>query len=94
MATKKITIPVYADPGHAWLKVPHKLLSEINLTASISCHSYKRGDFAYIEEDCDGQILTEALKKNGITFKFKEFHTNKQSKIRSYIPYTQLRLFP
>lgn len=93
MAIKKITIIRYADPGHSWYKVPHKLLEQLGITNLITHYSYKRGDFAYLEEDCDATTLIQALNANRITYRFKSFHSNKQSKIRSYTSFTQMNLF-
>jgi hypothetical protein len=84
MATKKITIPVYSDPGHAWFKVSKSLLKELGIESQITNYSYKRGNFAYLEEDCDATTLVNALDSHGIKYKVKEFPSNKQSKIRSY----------
>ena len=90
---KKITINSYSDPMHSWVKVPMALLNQLQITQKISHCSYKRGDFAYLEEDRDALILVEAMKEQGIKYKIKEHHTNKSSKIRSYIPFTQLNLW-
>lgn len=90
---KKITLNVYSDSGHGWVRVPMSLLNQLQITDKISCHSYKRGDFAYLEEDRDAYILTEAMKLHEIKYSYKEHHTNKSSKIRSYITFTQLYIW-
>mgnify|MGYP006883109353 CR=1 FL=1 len=92
MKTK--TLHYYADPAHGWIKVPLKLLKELDIAKEISAFSYSRGDYAYLEEDRDASLLHEALKSKGITPKYKEFHINKSSKIRNYNSYCARNLFP
>ena len=75
---------IYADPGHAWCRVPRALLVKLDIADKVSTYSYQRGDSVYLEEDCDLSLLIQALKAKGKTVEFKEFHTNKRSKIRSY----------
>jgi len=79
----------YRDPGHGWIKVPRQLLLDLRIHDKISRFSYESGDGmnVFLEEDCDASLLIEALKARGIDYKFKSFHTNKQSKIRSYPDY-------
>jgi len=88
---KKITLTVYADPSHAWAKVSIDLLKTLDIQNDISRYSYKRGNFAYLEEDLDLTVLIDALKAAypGIVIRYKEHLANKSSKIRSYVPYTQ-----
>lgn len=94
MGRKKITLTVYSDPSHAWCKVSQKLVDELNIQNQISRYSYKRKDSVYLEEDCDLTYLIDALKAQNpeIIIKYNEHHSNKQSKIRSYVPYNQLTL--
>ena len=84
------TINVYADSGHAWAKVKTASLIKLGISDNISSFSYQRNDYTYLEEDCDLNIYVNKLKENNIEFKFKEYHTNKQSKIRSYNTYKSL----
>ena len=86
---RKLTLNVYADPGHAWCKVSRKLLVDLGISDKITTYSYQRNDSVYLEEDCDLGTLIGALKSKGVEIKFKEFHTNKQSKIRSYSHYNR-----
>lgn len=90
---RKLTLNVYADPGHAWCKVSRKLLVDLGISDKITTYSYQRKDSVYLEEDCDLGTLIGALKSKGVEIKFKEFHTNKQSKIRSYLHYTKQPLY-
>ena len=78
---------IYADPGHAWCKVPRSLLVKYGIADKVSPYSYQRGDSVYLEEDCDLTLLITTLHGAGKKVEFKEFHTNKSSKIRSYSSY-------
>lgn len=84
---KKITISIYADPGHAWARVKRDLLNKLGIAKQITAFSHQRGDYVYLEEDMDLGTLISALKTQGVKINFKEFHTNKSSKIRSYNSY-------
>jgi len=85
MKTK--TFYAYADPGHAWVKVKIDYLKKLGIEKEISTYSYMRGDYAYLEEDCDLGLFVKTCRNIGIEPKFKEFHSNKSSKIRSYYCY-------
>ncbi|MCK9369233.1 hypothetical protein M0R04_04780 [Candidatus Dojkabacteria bacterium] len=95
MKRSKITLVIYSDPGHSWCRVHQTLLEELNIQDKITRYSYKRNGSAYLEEDVDFETLVRALDATypNIKITYKEHHTNKQSKIRSYVPYTQLNIF-
>jgi len=83
--TKKISIKVFADPGHAWARVAKSKLVKLGIADKISPYSYQKGENAFLEEDCDLSTLISALRAKGYTdIKFNESHTNRQSKIRGY----------
>ena len=82
---------IYSDPVHAWCKVPRSLLVKYNIEGDITSFSYQRGDYVYLEEDCDLSLLLSTLRAWGVSVEFREFHTNKQSKIRSYSHYIRPR---
>lgn len=80
---------LYEDPGHAWLKVKIAELEKLGIAILISGYSYMRGEYAYLEEDCDmatffhaqgvvGQVPSECLRVHS---------TSRQSKIRGYEGY-------
>jgi len=75
---------VYSDPGHGWIKVSKCTLNKLGIYNKITSSSYTRGEFVYLEEDCDGKLFINTLKKKKIDFVFKEFNTSKQSRIRKY----------
>jgi hypothetical protein len=73
------------DPGHGWLKVPRKLLHELNIEHKISRYSYQRADFVYLEEDCDFSTFQAAMNQAGRAFTCRDRTAReKRSKIRSY----------
>ena len=86
--TKKISIKVFADPGHAWARFPKSKLVSLGIADKISTYSYMNGSNAFLEEDCDLSTLIGALRAKGYTdIKFNESHTDRQSKIRNYNTY-------
>ena len=84
---KKISIKVFADPGHAWARFPKAKLVSLGIADKISPYSYMNGANAFLEEDCDLSVLVVALRDRGYEIKFNESHANKQSKIRNYSTY-------
>jgi len=84
---KKFTITIYSDPGHAWGKVRMEVLKNLNIDKAISAYSYKRGDYAYLEEDVDLGILCQALYDNNTRVVFKEKVSNNPSRVRTYDRY-------
>ena len=85
--TKKISIKIFADPGHAWARVAKSKLVTLGIADKISTYSYMNGSNAFLEEDCDLSVLISALRVRGYEIKFNESHTNRQSKIRGYFTY-------
>jgi hypothetical protein len=85
--TKKISIKVFADPGHAWARIAKSKLVSLGIADKISTYSYQKGENAFLEEDCDLSVLISALRVRGYEIKFNESHTNRQSKIRNYSTY-------
>jgi len=51
-----------SDPGHAWIKVPVRLLVELGIADRISRYSYRLGRFAYLEEDLDLSVFFNAYR--------------------------------
>lgn len=85
---KKFTVVVYSDPGHAWAKVKRNVLKNLGIADQVSSYSYQRGDYVYLEEDCDFSLLVNALRKHGTTIRCIEKNTNKLSRVRSYERYS------
>ena len=85
--TKKVSIKVFGDPGHAWARVAKSKLVSLGIADKISTYSYMNGSNAFLEEDCDLSVLIGALRESGYEIKFNESHTDRQSKIRNYSTY-------
>ena len=76
------------DPGHGWFKVSIKQLVKLGIADRISNFSYRRGTWAYLEEDCDATILFNALRERGIEPTIRErVARERRSKIRNYSSY-------
>ena len=85
MKTKKITLQMFSDPGHGWVRFPKARLAKLGIADKISTYSYQNGANAFLEEDCDLSVLITALKASGYEdIKFKEGWTNRRSKIRNF----------
>jgi len=83
------TFDFYADPGHGWAKVPMDTLRALNIAGLITQYSYRKGDFAYLEEDCDLETFVRAYQNmHGISPKFHATTSDRSSRIRSYPLYT------
>ena len=84
---KTFTVILYTDPGHGWAKVRKSVLANLGIAELISPYSYQRGNYAYLEEDCDLPLLCKRLLENNTNAKFVPRHTDKESRIRSYERY-------
>jgi len=73
-----------SDLGHGWLKVKIRELDELGINDKISGYSYKRGQYAFLEEDCDLSIFAHAKRASGVEIEFIYSQSTKRSKIRSY----------
>jgi hypothetical protein len=84
---KTITLQMFSDPGHGWVRFPKARLARLGIADKISSYSYQRGSNAFIEEDGDLSTLMSALEAQGYEIKFKGGSSNRQSKIRNYESY-------
>ena len=84
----RLDIHFYADCGHGWGKVEKSLLKQLGIADDISRYSFVKGEFAYLEEDCDLSKLCQKLTSLGIGFSFIE-HIDEfyESSIRHYQSY-------
>jgi hypothetical protein len=93
----------FSDAGHGWVKVPIADLKVLGIADKISGCSLQRGDFAYLEEDCDATLFGKAFFKyhfnnddptgedwKMFNEKYSVSHNSNNSTIRSYDPYTFL----
>jgi hypothetical protein len=90
MYKQPLQLHVYSDPGHAWLKVRKSQANKasVYMGEKISSFSYQRGEFVFLEEDCDLGIYVRYLEAIKRPYKFVEHHTDKSSKIRGYQNYS------
>lgn len=88
MKTKKFDSII--DPGHGWLKVPCKLLCELGITKNITPFSYVKGEYAYLEEDCDMSTFMNAMREQRPDTEIKQRtrHADRPSRVRNYPVYT------
>lgn len=79
---------LYADPGHAWLKVPRKMLHDMGIATIITTYSFERGDDVYLEEDCDLAVFMHHYREQfGKDPQIVEQYSNRSSRIRNYNSY-------
>ena len=83
-----MTFDFYSDPGHGWLKVPMAVLRK-NIGAQwrsvFTPFSYERGEYVYLEEDCDLTRFINCMEANGQTVRIRQRpQSEKRSRIRSY----------
>jgi hypothetical protein len=79
--------PFYMDPGHGWVRVPISLLRELGIESKITVCSYRRGGYAYLEEDCDAMTFIKAMEERGRKVEFDDHTANRESVIRRYEPW-------
>ena len=83
----KITLLYYTDPGHGWLRVPLKTLTKLGIADKITSFSYKRTEYAYLEEDQDMTTFLLAMNEKGVEVTRKNRNTDRESRIRKYESY-------
>lgn len=87
---KTFTVIIYSDPGHAWAKVKRSVLNNLGIANKVSPYSYQRGEYVYLEEDCDYPLLVDALHWRNTRIKCVERSSNKDSRIRGYERYVNV----
>jgi len=85
--SKPTKLIMYTDPGHGWLRVPHRMLKKLGISSLITPFSYTRTEYAYLEEDVDMTTFILAMEAAGKKFTLRERNTNRQSRIRNYRSY-------
>lgn len=84
---KTIVINKLNDPGHGWYSVSLKDLKKLNITISSLYQKVivnNKQTRIYLEEDCEYKLLFDLLESRKIKIKIKDFHTNKQSRVRNF----------
>lgn len=61
---QRVTLRFISDPGHGWLEVPKALCKQLRLGTDFA----HRGDFFYLEEDCECDAFERAAKRHGVSF--------------------------
>lgn len=87
---KTFTVIMYSDPGHSWAKCRREVLNNLGIANKVSAYSYQRGDYVYLEEDCDYPLLVDALRQRNTRIKCVGRISNKASRIRSYERYVNV----
>lgn len=77
------TYTFHQDPGHGWLEVSMDELRSLGLADGITQYSYRQGDTAYLEEDCDAGAFLKTKKELGQEFRIVERQTNHDHWIRN-----------
>ena len=73
------------DAGHGWLKVHVYDAADVGLDPEdFTAYSYKRGDYLYLEEDCDAGRFIQAWEKALRQFDIRSIDDGYSSPIRSY----------
>jgi hypothetical protein len=85
---RNLDIHFHADPAHGWAEIPLDLIQELGISGQISRYSYRRGENAYLEEDCDLALFMRGAESKGWIIKFIEHHSNHDSVVRSYQRFT------
>lgn len=82
---RTLTFTHLADPAHGWVKVKRSQLIRFGVLNKITGYSYERGEYVYLEEDCDASTFFGRLNALGQPFKVDFKSTiSKQSKVRGY----------
>ena len=82
----------HADPGHGWLEVPMRALRAFGVAGKISDYSYRKGDIAYLEEDCDAYKFLLARFPEGVAQRVNFTSTGAVSEV--YEENTPIRDYP
>jgi hypothetical protein len=79
-----LRLDYYADPAHGWFRVRRAALTKFGVADKVSTCSYERGEYVYLEEDCDGPVLIRAAEAAGAAVRIVEHKpANGDSHIRN-----------
>ena len=85
------------DPGHGFLKVARRFLSDLGIAAQITSFSFTTphtGHFVYLEEDCDAACFADAFKaRYGHDPITRVLTINEPSGVRGFPRYMEGRRF-
>lgn len=74
----------HTDPGHGWLAVKKRELTELQIMGEISPYSYMKGDTVYLEEDCDAAVFMR---------RYEQIFGKKMAYRDSYLERTPIRYY-
>lgn len=81
----KKSFTMYSDPSHGWLKVKESEVKEVGIEKLITGFSHVRGEYVYLEEDCDAPTFLKAYEeKYGFKPTIVSKYTDRQSRVRKY----------
>ena len=82
------TYVIYEDAGHAWVRVRTIELFALQIASDITPYSYIKGQYAYLEEDCDLTTFFNAYHAvKGHDPKHRTV-VSRSSRVREYAHYT------
>jgi len=81
--TNTNTYVFYTDPGHGWLAVEIEELKRLGIYDKVSDYSYRKGQMAFLEEDCDYALFHHAKEAAGEKYTTRTIH-QENTPIRSY----------
>ena len=77
-----LQVTYHQDPGHGWIEVPMSEVRRLGIAPKISEYSYRKGEKAYLEEDCDASLFVDAAKRAGVDVLPIDRHSSVNSFIR------------
>jgi hypothetical protein len=85
---KNLKIRFFHDAAHGWYEVGFSVLQDMGIAHKITRYSYRKGDMAYLEEDCDATLFFDKAKELGYNVKVDEEDIySEDSIVRTYWPY-------
>lgn len=87
---KRVLLHYFSDPGHGWLRVPRAMLTRLGIEEKITPFSYQRGQWVYLEEDCDMSRFCKVCEASDLySISIRERRpSQRESAIRTYAHYS------
>ena len=79
-----LELEFHTDPGHGWLRVPYHFLEKFNILNKITSCSFIKGNWAYLEEDCDMPTFMLAASDHGYSLKITDIYHDEDAPCRFY----------
>jgi hypothetical protein len=87
MRAKKIKLVLHSDSMHGWVEADRKLLKRLKIADKISKYSYQLDSKVFLEEDCDANLLINALEQQGKAVILIKLDHGASANIRRYQRY-------